>query len=69
MFIKWIEKNIHLFVFYFFFAIALYWNTISSNLSNPDTIWYGMYKTGYEWEASLGRYMLRFWQNFTGGGY
>lgn len=67
MFKKWMKENIHLFVFYFFFATTIYWNTLSSNLSNPDAIWNGMYKVGYEWEASLGRYMIRFWQNLTGG--
>lgn len=66
---KRFKEDKFLLLFYFLFALAVYWDTVSGNLFNPDSIWNGVYyKTEYEWEASLGRYMLRFWQDLLGGG-
>lgn len=60
------EQN-RLFIILSIIGLVVYSSTIIYELSNPDTLWNGVYqRENWAWECSLGRYMLRIWQEMFG---
>ncbi len=52
------------FLIFMLFGAALYYHVIAGNTPCPDAIWNGLFtKNSWEWEASLGRVFLRYWQS------
>lgn len=50
---------------FFLLECCIYSAKITEDLPNPDAIWNGVfYKAGYQWETSLGRYMIGLLQTF-----
>lgn len=48
-------------------GLVIYSSMIVYELPNPDTVWNGIYyKNGWEMEASMGRFMLRIFQDLFG---
>ena len=54
------------FVVMFWVGVVLYFYILMGKTPNPDTIWCGVTKYSWEWEAQLGRFMIKTWQEIFG---
>lgn len=61
------KENFYFLLGYFLFGIVVYQMLIVNELPNPDSIWNGMfYKDNWQWECSLGRFMIGGFQKLFG---
>lgn len=59
-----VKNNLLLYAVFVFIGNVVYKSLVINNLPNPDAIWNGLvYKDNWRWECSLGRYMIRIFQN------
>ena len=61
------QAKLRLFAIFFAMAFIIYFPGIYNTLPNPDAVWNStVYKAGYGWEVSLGRYLIALLQMLRG---